>query len=495
MNNYEEIVNLAQRRSLFYPASEIYANAPAGLYNFGPYGCAIKRKIVDVWRKNFVQRENFLEIDGAQIMAEDVFRASGHLSNFNDPMTQCQKCNTLHRADKLLSEATGTEYKEAETEAVLTKILRDNKIVCPKCEGKLADVKKFNMMVKAEVGASSKTACYLRPETCQTLFTDFLRMTKTMRVKLPQGLSQVGKAFRNEISPRQTLLRQVEFGQMESEVFFDSEKIDDVEGFSAVQDYNVNIMRADKKSAELVKVKDLVSKKVVSGKLIAYFLARTQQLYELYGFKVENMRFRELDDKERAFYAKEAWDFEVETSLGWTELIANNYRTDFDLKGHAAGSKKDLSFVYDTGKKVLPHIWEVSIGLDRTFFAILDNSFHKEGERTFLSLPYSVAPMQVSIFPLLSNKPELLLKSKELFESLRGCFELFYDDSGSIGKRYARMDEVGCPFCVTVDFDSVKNNDVTVRERDSTKQKRIKINDLRNVLFELISGIKKIDDF
>ena len=495
MNNYEEIVNLAQRRSLFYPASEIYANAPAGLYNFGPYGCAIKRKIVDVWRRHFVQKENFLELEGAEIMPEDVFKASGHLTNFNDPITQCQKCKSIHRADKLLTEVTGKEHKEAESDELLTKAMKNNNLACPKCKGALSDVKKFNMMIRADIGAINKTVCYLRPETCQTLFTDFLRMTKTMRVKLPQGLSQIGRAYRNEISPRQTILRQYSFGQMESEVFFDAEKINEIEGFEEVAEYKVRILRAGKKEAEFVKTKDLVAKKIVSGKIIAYFLARTQQLYEKYGFGVDKMRFREIDDNERAFYAKESWDFEVLTSLGWTELVANNYRTDYDLKGHAAGSKKDLSFVYDTGKKVLPHVWEISMGLDRSFYAVLDNSYHKEGERTFLSLPYSIGPMHAGVFPLLSNKPELISKTKELFNGLRDCFELFYDDSGSIGKRYARMDEVGCPFCITVDFDSIKNDDVTVRERDSTVQKRIKVKDLRNVLFELVNGIKTINDF
>lgn len=494
MTTYEDIVNLAQRRSLFYPSSEIYQNAPAGLYNFGHYGAAIKRKIVELWRKELVQKENFLEIDGAQIMPEDVFKASGHLTNFNDPVTQCQKCNTIHRADKLLTEITGKEYKEAQSDEELTKAIREHKINCPKCKGSLCDVKKFNMMVSVGLGVLGKTNAYLRPETCQTLFLDFLRMTKTMRVKLPQGLSQVGKAFRNEISPRQTLLRQIEFGQMESEIFFDPEKIDEIENFEKVQDYKIRILRAGKKEAELIKTKELASKKIVCGKLIAYYLARTQQLYEQYGFAVEKMRFRELDDTERAFYAKEAWDFEVETSLGWVELIANNYRTDYDLKGHALGSKKDLSYVYDTGKKILPHVWEISIGLDRTFYAIIENSYRKESERTSLALPYFVAPMHAGIFPLMANKPELVTKAKEIYEELRQDLELFYDESGSIGKRYARMDEVGCPLCITIDFDSIANKDVTIRERDTTKQARVKIADLKNVIFDLITKRKTIND-
>src|SRR3989338_3895781 len=210
MSHYDDIVNLAARRSLFYQASEIYANAPAGMYDYGPFGATIRRKIVETWRKHLVQKENFLEIDGAIIMPDSVFKASGYLTNFNDPFTQCKKCNTIHRADKLLEEVTKEQFKEAMPVGQLTAGIREHKLKCPKCKGELADVRQFNMMVRADVGAASKTACYLRPETCQVLFTDFLRMTKTMRIKLPQGLAQVGEVFRNEISPRQTLLRQVE---------------------------------------------------------------------------------------------------------------------------------------------------------------------------------------------------------------------------------------------------------------------------------------------
>lgn len=494
MTTYEDVVNLALRRSLFYPASEIYASAPAGIYSFGPYGATIKRKIIDLWRKELVHKENFLELEGALLLPEDVLKASGHLTNFNDPMTQCAKCNTVHRADKLLQEKTGKEYKEAQSEIELTAALRDNKLSCPKCKGQLSDVRKFNMTVSTGLGAVTKTIAYLRPETCQTLFTDFLRMTKTMRIKLPQGLAQIGTVFRNEISPRQTLLRQVEFTQMESEIFFDPAFIDDVDRFDEIADYKINVVLAGKKEVETIKAKELVTKKIVSGKLIAYYLARTQQLYEKYGFQTEKLRFRELDGDERAFYAKEAWDFEVQTSLGWMELIANNNRTDYDLKKHSEGSQKDLSYVQDTGKKILPHVWEISIGVGRTLYAIVENSYRKEGERIWLSLPTPIAPVHAAIFPLLSNKPELVTKAQEVYKELRECFELFYDDTGSIGKRYARMDEIGCPFCVTIDFDSIQKNDATIRERDTTTQKRVNLKNLRQTLFDLISGIKKITD-
>lgn len=477
MTKYEDAVNLALRRSLFYPSSEIYANSPAGFYNYGPYGCAIKRKIIESWRKELVQKENMLEIDGTICMPADVFKASGHLTGFNDPITKCKKCGAVYRADKLLTEITKKEFKEAMEEEELTKALKEYKIKCQKCKGELEDVKKSSLMVKADVGIAEKSAVYLRPETCQTIFTDFSRMVKTMRVKLPKGIAQVGKAFRNEISPRQTILRTIEFSQMEIEVFFDPKKIDEIKKWDEIKDYNISAQLIGKEKTEKISCEELVKKKIVSGKTIVYYLARTQQLYEKLGFSVDKIRFRQVDDEERAFYAKEGWDFEVNTSLGWLELAANNYRTDYDLKKHCEGSGHDLQFVEPDGKKFVPHVWEISIGLDRTFYAILENSYKSEGERTWLALPNNLVPVQLAVFPLASNKKELVEKAEEVFKILKE-YEAIYDDAGGIGKLYARMDEIGCPLCITIDYDSIKNNDATLRERDSKQQKRIKIKEL-----------------
>ncbi|MCX6708127.1 MAG: glycine--tRNA ligase [Candidatus Woesearchaeota archaeon] len=489
MATYEDVVNLALRRSLFYPASEIYANAPAGFYDYGPFGTTIRRKIVELWRKELIQKEDMLEVDGAVIMPEDVFKASGHLTNFNDPITQCSKCKTIHRADKLLEETTKKPYKEAAPVEELTAALREHKLKCPKCKGDLSDVRQFNMMVKAEVGISTKSACYLRPETCQTIFVDWSRLVRTMRVKFPKGVSQVGKSFRNEISPRQTLIRQVEFSQMETEVFFDPEQINEMEKWDEVKGYPLRIMKTGSDKVEYISAERLVKDKTVTGKLIAYYLARTQQLFEKYGIPTEKMRFRQLDDKERAFYAKEAWDFEVETSLGWVELTANNYRTDYDLKGHMEASKKDLNFTTPEGRKFIPHVWEISMGLDRIFYVILELSYRKQGDREWLSLPTALAPIQAGIFPLMANEKskELVKKAKEIHKDL-SCFEVMYDETGGIGKRYARLDEIGVPYCITVDFDSIQNNDATIRTRDTAEQKRIKIADLKNELYKLITG-------
>ncbi len=494
MSKYDDVVNWALRRGIFFPASEIYANAPAGFYDFGPYGATIRRKIVDVWRKELVKKTGMLEIYGCQIMPADVFKSSGHLASFNDPVTQCAKCNTIHRADKLLEDATGEHFPEAMQNEQFDAEIQKHKLACPKCKGALGPVKRFNMMVKTEVGVSTKADTYLRPETCQSIFCDWQRLMKTMRIKLPQGVAQVGRSFRNEISPRQTLLRQVEFSQMEAEVFFDPAKINEVEGFDEIKDHTVMIMRIGSDKVEPMLARSLVDKGVVSGKLIAYYLAHTQKFFESLGIPREKMRFREVGSDERPFYSKETWDFEVETSLGWVELVANNNRTDYDLKGHAAGSKQALDYVYPDGKKIIPHVWEISIGLDRTFYAVIEHAYKEEeknGEkRIVLSVKPSLAPLTVAVFPLLSNKDELKKKAKEVYEVLQ-CFDTFYDESGSIGKRYARMDEIGCPFAVTIDFDSLKNEDVTLRDRDTTEQKRVKIKDLKNTIYELCTGQKK----
>jgi len=494
MAKYEEIVNWALRRGIFFPASEIYANAPAGFYDFGPYGATIRRKIIDTWRKEIVNKTGMMEIYGCQIMPADVFKASGHLASFNDPVTQCAKCNTIHRADKLLEDATKEHFPEAMQNAQFDSEIQKHKLVCPKCKGTLGPVKRFNMMVKTEVGVSTKSETYLRPETCQSIFCDWSRLMKTMRIKLPQGIAQVGRSFRNEISPRQTLLRQVEFSQMEAEVFFDPATVNEVEGFDEIKDHPIQIMRTGSEKIESILARSLVDKGVVSGKMIAYYLAHTQKFFETLGIPREKMRFREVGSDERPFYSKETWDFEVETSLGWVELVANNNRTDYDLKGHAAGSKQSLEYVYPDGKKIIPHIWEISIGLDRTFYATLEHSYREEEKnnekRVVLGIKPALAPLTVAVFPLLSNKDELKKKANEVYEILQ-CFDAFYDSSGSIGKRYARMDEVGCPWAVTIDFDSLKNEDVTLRDRDTTEQKRVKIKDLRQAIFELYTGQKK----
>jgi glycyl-tRNA synthetase len=255
---YDDVINLATRRSFFFPASEIYDNYPGGFFDFGPYGAALKRNVVDLWRKELVKKEEFLEIDGAIVMPEDVFNASGHMKGFKDPITVCNKCNSIYRVDKFLEEnVKGGVFREAMSDEELTSALRQHKLVCPKCKGELSDVEKSSLMVRAVVGTSKSKPVYLRPESCQSIFLDFSRMTKTMRMKLPKGISQFGKVFRNEISPRQTLLRTVEFTQMETEVFFDPAKINEIKNFEDVANYEIMVQRHNEKEAKPIKAKEI----------------------------------------------------------------------------------------------------------------------------------------------------------------------------------------------------------------------------------------------
>ncbi len=484
----EEIANLALRRSLFYPSADIYPKSPSGFFDFGPDGETIRRKIINLWRKQLVEKEEMVEIFGSQILPEAVFKASGHLQNFNDPIVQCSKCNSLHRADKLIEMHSKGIVPESLSTAELDKLIKKHSVKCPKCRGSdFATVKKFNMMMKVDIGATGDVPCYLRPETCQTIFLDFSRLYKTMRQNLPLGIAQAGKSFRNEISPRNSLIREREIGQIEVEVFFNPSKIDEVPNFAAVENYNLNLMLLGKKTSA-ISCKDAVKKKLFSGKLVAYYIARLQQLYEAFGIPVSKMRFRELDKDEKAFYAKETWDFEVETDLGWIELVACNYRTDYDLKSHQKESQQKLA-VKEDGEEFIPHVFELSAGIDRTFYVALDLAFRKEKrgaeERIYLKLPAKIAPYLVAVFPLV-KKDGLFEKAKEIFNELNSFgIDVFFDEKGSIGKRYARVDEIGVPFAITVDYDSLKDKTVTLRERDSMKQKRVKIEELPVLLWKL----------
>ncbi len=489
----EEIQSLASRRGLFFPTAEIYSDSPGGFWEFGSTGARLKRKIVNFWRKELVEKENFLEIEGSQILPKPVFESSGHLKNFNDPIVQCKKCHSFYRVDRMLEELTGKHFAENASIEEFEKELKKLNPECKKCKSHSWNkIKLFNMMMSVELGATGDKKAFLRPETCQNIFLNFSRIYKNSRQNLPLGIAQAGSSFRNEINPRNTLLRERELGQMEIEIFFNSKKINEFPDFEKIKNYKLNLMTLKNKKIKPVTCKEAADKKIVSGKLIAYYLALVQKFYEKLGIPLKKMRFRELDDNDKAFYSIETWDFEIETDLGWIELIANNYRADYDLKAHSKGSKQDLSIKED-GEKFVPHVWEISAGIDRTFYVVLDNAFKKEKrgkeERIFLNLPISIAPYLAGVFPLV-KKDGLLEKSKQLFRELeKHGFELIFDEKGSIGRRYARIDEIGVPFAITFDYDSVKNNTVTLRERNSLEQKLVKIEQLSQTLWKLSNGI------
>ncbi len=479
-------------RSLYFPSSEIYANNFAGFYEYGPIGNRIRINLINFWREEFVRKNNFLEISGSIILPEAVFQASGHLKNFNDPIATCDKCKTVYRLDRLISEATQKDVPENLSIEDYQNLINQNNIVCSKCKGNIVDIKKFNLMSSINVGAVSGNLGYLRGETCQSIFIDFLRIYKTSRQTLPLTISQHGSVYRNEISPRNGLLRCREFEQLETEMFFDPDKINETPiPFESISKYKIRFKLLKDKEEKDYNITKITEKKITCGNLITYALYITQKFLEDLGFSRENIRFRELADNDSAFYSKQTFDCEIKSEKEWIELFCINYRTDYDLLAHGKGSKKDLS-VSEEGKKIQPHVLEVcSIGLGRLFYVLLENSFEtktiNEEERNFLHLNPRVAPYFVAILPLM-KKDGLAEKANEIFNVLKDeykKYEIFYDEVGSIGKRYARLDEIGCNYCLTIDYETLEKQTVTIRDRDSQEQKRITIKSLGKLLEKL----------
>jgi glycyl-tRNA synthetase len=468
-------MQLALERGFYFPSCEIYADAQAGFWEYGPSGVSLKNKFVELWRREFVRRDRMMEIDGSQIMSQAVFVASGHLSSFADPIIGCQKCKSIFRADKLITEITSIVVPESADLSEFDKVILEKNMVCPKCKGAFEKAHKFNMMFKVGIGPESEPA-YLRPETCQSIFVDFPRLFKTMRGKLPIGIAQIGKSFRNEISPRQSLLRLREFYQAEIEVFCNPNKLDSLEKFSEVENTEIRIMIGDEIKA--MTCKQAIDAGILPNKIVAYYLGLLIEFYQKTGIDVKRSRFRKLGDKEKAFYASVAFDFEVETTIGWLELVACNYRSDYDLMSHANTSKEKFE-VLDDEVKVLPHVFELSMGIDRSLYTILEHSFHedKENDRVVLSLKPYLAPVHVGILSLV-KKDGLAEKAEEVFFKLRTKYDTFLDHSGAIGRRYRRLDEVGAPLAVTIDHQTLQDDTITVRIRDSMSQERIKISEL-----------------
>ena len=476
---YEDVMKLALERGFYFPSCEVYGDAQAGFWEYGPTGVSIKNKFLELWRQQLVRRDRMMEIDGSQIMSKSVFEASGHLGNFADPIVKCKKCKSTFRADKLISEVTNIEIPESADLKEFDDVIKEKAIHCPKCNDELDDVKKFNMMFKVGIGPEEEEA-YLRPETCQSIFVDFPRLFKTMRGKLPVGIAQVGKSFRNEIAPRQSLLRLREFYQAEIEVFCNPKKLDELEKFSEVENTILRIQNNEK--IETLSCKQAVESGIIPNKFIAYYLGLLTEFYEKTGIDINKSRFRKLGDKEKAFYAEVAFDFEVETTIGWLELVACNYRSDYDLSSHANKSKEKFE-VMDNDEKVLPHIFEISMGIDRSLYTILEHSYKedKENERVVLSIKPYLAPIHVGILSLV-KKDGLAEKTDEIYLKIKTKFDSFLDHSGAIGRRYRRLDEIGAPFAITIDHQTKEDDTVTIRSRDTMSQDRVNVSKLEEIL-------------
>ena len=473
-----DIVNLALRRNLFYPAAEIYGGV-AGLWDYGPTGVKIKNNIRNVWRKYVVEKNGYLEISGSNLLPKIVFEASGHLTSLNDPIVKCSKCGAVERADKLIEKITGQELGENANPKDFDKIITEKKIVCQSCKGKFGNTEKFNLMFPVSLGATGKEIAYLRGEGCQSIFLDFSRLYKTQN-SLPMGVAQSGRAYRNEIAPRNALIRVREMEQSDLEVFFNPKK----DEFKVDEKRKLPILFKDSTFKEAT-IKELKDKKVILHNAIAFHLLDEFDFLLKIGFKKEKIRFREVDKNDRAFYSAVTLDTEVETSLGWVEITANNYRTDYDLSRHQKFSKQKLSVKEEGGEEFIPHIYEVSKGLDRTFFCLIDQNLSEINGKTVLTLNPGISPYDCAIYPLV-RKDGINGLAEELNKDLGSCgFDILYDEKGSVGKRYAKSDEIGVRYAITVDYDSLKDKTVTLRDSWTTKQDRIKIKDLKNKLFEL----------
>jgi glycyl-tRNA synthetase len=484
--NYDDVMKLALERGFYFPSCEIYPDAQAGFWDYGPLGAGFKNKFIELWRRELVRRDSMLEIDGSQIMSKNVFLASGHLSSFNDPIVRCSKCGSIFRADRFVAEKIEENVPERMDDSDIDALIAKHGLKCSRCKGDLGKVSRFNMMFKVSIGPNAEEA-YLRPETCQTIFVDFPRIFKVMRGKLPLGIAQVGKSFRNEIAPRQSLLRLREFYQAEIEVFCNPRRLNELDRFNEVKDTILRIY--DGNAIQELTCEQAVNNDVIPNKLICYYLALLSEFYSKTGIDMKRTRFRKLGDDEKAFYATTAFDFEVETTTGWLELVACNYRSDYDLGGHAKISKQNME-VLDVDGKVLPHIFELSMGIDRSLYCILEHSLveDKSNDRLLLKLKPYLAPIQVGIFPLVT-KDGLAEKALHIFAGIKKNFDAVYDESGSIGRRYRRLDESGVPFGVTIDRQTLEDDTVTVRERDSMQQVRIKSAEL----IDYLSKAKRID--
>ena len=455
VESMEKIVSLCKSRGYVYPGSEIYGGL-ANTWDYGPLGVELKNNVKKAWMKKFVQETKYnVGLDAAILMNPQTWVASGHVGGFSDPLIDCKECKTRHRADKLIEEWAHDQGKDMVADGMsdheMIKFMDDNNINCPECgKHNFTDIRKFNLMFKTFQGVTedAKAEIYLRPETAQGIFVNFKNVLRTTRRKMPMGIAQIGKSFRNEITPGNFTFRTREFEQMELEFF--CKPGTDMEWFEYWKEYCKN------------------------------------WLLNL-GMEEENMRMRDHSKEELSHYSKGTTDIEVKFPFGWGELWGIANRTDFDLTQHQNHSKEDMSYLDpETNERYVPYCIEPSLGADRVTLAFLCNAYHEEevaeGDvRTVLKLHPALAPYKVAILPLSKKLSE---KANEVYSELSKYFMCDYDEAGSIGKRYRREDEIGTPYCVTIDFDTLEDGCVTVRDRDTMEQIRIKIEDVKAYIEE-----------
>ena len=572
MSETAALAELAKRRGFFFASNEAYGGT-AGFYTYGPEGAALKRNLEDLWRDLFVRELGNVELEAPTVMPKAVFEASGHLDGFDDMIVECAECGATHRADHLVEDAVA-DIEDAEalgTERVGV-LIAEHDIVCPSCGADLADepVEEFNLMFGTNIGPGSGSPGYLRPETAQGIFVEFPRLKEYARSQLPFGVAQIGRAYRNEISPRRALVRVREFTQAELEHFIDPER--DEPPIERVADVELPLYSAVAQndadgSVETHTVREALEDGIVGSEWVAYYLGCSIEFYERIGIDMDRFRYRQHLPGERAHYAADCWDAETELGGNWIEVTGFAYRSDYDLSKHAEYSDEsftvfrqydepktveravvdpDMSYLgpefggdaaaiaealdalagrdrsafdgdtvtieidgethtipvektgftveeqTEAGEHITPHVVEPSFGVDRLVYSAL---IHAHGsdivdgeERSFLELPSAVAPTTVAVFPLMA-KDGLDDRARSIAKRLRTeGFEVTYDDTGNIGRRYRRQDEVGTPYCVTVDYETVDDDTVTIRERDSTEQTRVPAVDLPAAIERLVAG-------
>lgn len=566
--NHDKMSNISRKRGFLWPSFEIYSGV-SGFTDYGPLGATLKNKIMQKWRKQYIAGEGFFEIEGPTVMPEDVLKASGHVDNFTDPMCKCEKCGEVYRADHIIEEIVGEDVESLENEE-LDKIVLDNNIKCPSCGGDLSNIWNYNLMFKTQIGAKGDKTGYMRPETAQGIFILFKRLSRFFRGKLPFGVVQLGKAYRNEISPRQGVIRLREFTQAEAEIFLNPKdkshpKIKFIEDeIFRLSSQDVQINNTDEL---IITGKEALEKGIISSEMLIYQLYLGRKFLLELGIPESALRFRQHLPGEMAHYALDCWDVEAKTDkYGWVEIIGIADRGDYDLSSHTKESNEELSifkqfketkvikklvikpnmakfgpsFKQDspkvktylencskeeilkikeeievngkyiiqldseiellsehiifeenemeiTGEKIIPHVIEPSFGIDRILYCVLLHSFHiskDENDKDYFKFPKEIAPVEIGVFPL-TNKEPLNKIGKEITESLRSSgFTVEYDTSGTIGRRYARSDEIGIPLAITIDFDTVEDESVTIRNRDSEEQIRLNINEIEKYLKE-----------
>jgi glycyl-tRNA synthetase len=447
----EQIVSLCKRRGFIFPGSEIYGGL-ANTWDYGPYGVELKNNVKKIWWKTLVQdRDDMVGLDAAILMNPKTWEASGHIESFSDPLMDCKECKERVRGDKILEEKLGVEEVAGKSFEDIASLIKEHQIPCPKC-GKcnFTEARSFNLMFKTHQGVLEETAApvYLRPETAQGIFVNFKNVLNTTRKKLPFGIGQIGKSFRNEITPGNFTFRTREFEQMEIEYFINPKNWEE-----SFEDWKATV----------------------------------EKWYLDLGIKPEKIRTREHDQDELSHYSKRTLDIEYEFPFGWGELFGLAYRTDYDLGQHEKFSGQDLKyFDQESGEKFVPHVIEPSFGCDRTVLTFLIDAYDEDeigGEkRVVMRLHPKLAPVKVAILPLVKNKEEITNGAKQIHEELKKHFVCEYDEAGTIGKRYRRHDEIGTPYAITFDFDSLEDKKVTLRDRDTATQERVEIAKLAEIL-------------